>query len=668
MNENSNEEDIVAVAEEDKQHSNDNVAFQPRQTFQSMNFSNSWFHGLASLRDLATQHAPTKSSPCFNNNVLLIKIEAIDKEVDQICIDPLIRIHICNEATGKYISSITKGKSPTMYNGMKVYDAPLAATNPASHESSASIDPMRRLQGDTSSAFFWNEAIFMKEEYERIIHPNTIILFEVLDCGTMNLQSTEDEKEMPCILWGYLKPLGRNGSINIGTRTERSTSECESKEEGEDATKQCRLQLFKCQKDTWFVRRQASRLGLTSPLVPKVFLQYLRQKRMAYDASLYIRVGPESSPLQKPSKVSACKSRELEEEKEHQDDEAESSDADNTSIDLIERFTRLPQEECIIPDTLLFRFNHNGVATLSFSHSGDMLAVASTSHQVHIYELHKGEPIYTSSHRHHGDILDIAWSLDDSIISCASVDSSISIHLLNEATKRESDSHCFDTMFVEPPAYPTSLIFCPSSPRVPLIVAGLSDGSVSLWNLTAPSQSGELLAGVQCHTAAVNAITSDYSTGRIYTGDCEGKIIIWKPRSENAYRGVDFEVLLQLDGLREIGGKSITNLSLSPGICATKKNHRDGVSSLNRSKQLLITIQSNRNSLFKYDLTSHEFSSFCIDTETKESAFTVANFSPDGRYVAGGTQDGRVILMDTAGIHKKVRSVNANCHTGRYQI
>ena len=136
--------------------------------------------------------------------------------------------------------------------------------------------------------------------------------------------------------------------------------------------------------------------------------------------------------------------------------------------------------------------------------------------------------------------------------------------------------------------------------------------------------------------------------------------MIWKPTSNDPIRGIDFEVLVQLDGLREITGKPISYLSLEPaynigGITSTTSTTRNDTTT--RSRQLLVTIQKEHNCLFVYDLTSHELVSFGINTETKQSAFTVAKFSPDGRFVVGGTKNGKIVLMDSSGIHKKV-SVN----------
>ena len=58
-----------------------------------------------------------------------------------------------------------------------------------------------------------------------------------------------------------------------------------------------------------------------------------------------------------------------------------------------------------------------------------------------------------------------------------------------------------------------------------------------------------------------------------------------------------------------------------------------------------------------YDLADHELTNFCIDAEGKEAKFRIATFSPDEKYVVGGTEDGKVMVMDSCGIRKKVGTV-----------
>jgi len=455
------------------------------------------------------------------------------------------------------------------------------------------------------------------------------------------------KREATHIMWGYLKPIGGNNDVNIGTRKIISD---ESKED-EIVLKRCRLQLFKWQKDTWLVRRQAKRMGLYYH-VPKVYLQYLRKHYCMLDSSLYISIGP--TPRELHSRRIKAPEQIREGEKK---DEIPSYDV-NSSINLIRQFERLPEERCQIPDNILFRYDHKGALAASFSSTGEFLAVVSKSHQIHVLNLCTRETEYVSTRCHYEDIVDVVWSKNDSAICCASLDGTISIHLPQELATRQGsqfDTKCYDVLYVEPPSHPTSLSFFSVATNIPIIIVGLNDGAVGFYNLAREPYRMELLAGIRCHTKAVQAIEIDASNARIYTGDDNGKIVIWKTTSDNPTSGMDFEVLLQLDTLRETAGNPILYLSLYQSHRSALKVNDANVT----SRKLLITIEKEENCLYLYDLESHELASFGILTETKQSAFKVAKFSPDGRFVFGA-KDGKIELLDSSGIQKKVRQTIQN--------
>ena len=630
-----------------------------RRAFRSSIFDFSLFNKLKSLHELAISYeSRTKIDQArmsFKNDQLLVTIESIDNEPEEVFMDPFIRIHICNESTGKCITHHAKE------NRTEAHDCPSATTSPASQQS-----PFRASRN--GEAFKWNETLSIKLEYERILNPSIVVLFEVVDCGKVAPSKEEIDECSNSVMWAFLKPISRSGKMTVGYREDMNCSpegegesacKSESKEE-KVVTKKCRLQLFKWQDESWFIRRQKDSLGISLSLVPKVFFQYLRRKQITVESSLIVSVGPELclSPARSPSRFPVMRSEDEETKTEHQGEKEVGTEPKSIPIDYIRPFKRVANAECIIPDNLLFRFNDSGVAALSFSHSGDQLAVALKSNKLNVYNLRKGDNMYDSYYRNQGDILHIAWSMDDSFIACTSLDCTISVFFVANSMQEGNNIKCLNILHVEPPAQPTKLIFHPLSIKVPVIVTGLNNGSVSLWNFSGDFSRLEVLAGIQCHTKAVNAVVSDLSNGRIYTGDDEGHIVIWKPTKGNPLHGVDFEVLIQLDGLREIGGKPILNLSLNPGCLSSIS-----IMQRKRSNQLLITVQDNQNNLFVYDLTtSYELSKFCIqaDAETTECVFSVANFSPDGRYVIGGTKDGRVIVMSASGIRKKVSTVTVH--------
>ena len=112
------------------------------------------------------------------------------------------------------------------------------------------------------------------------------------------------------IAWGFLKTRGANGQLRVGVRQLPKGAKPDLNKEYSDyaadlapSQKVCRLQLFKYQEDTSFVKEQAYHRGLpafvnppATPEVPRVYLQYLRQRRIPYKSSLTVIIGPVSKP------------------------------------------------------------------------------------------------------------------------------------------------------------------------------------------------------------------------------------------------------------------------------------------------------------------------------------------------------------------------------------
>lgn len=619
----------------------------------------------STFRFQSNDHGSSKSASndfdelelCNNDDVIRIEIENIDRVLeDLICVDPSIRIYICNVNTGKNISSpVTIGKKG------------LHTTESAAQSKICS----NTVQCD--------EIVIIQQKYQQILDQNTILFFEVLDCfcapriGSSNACNNNDLHGARSIAWGFLKPIGKNGTtVNIGTRRmpELTSTNHESKqadfESTTTGTERCCLQLFNWQHDSWLIQRQAKRLGLSSPSIPLVFLQYLRQRRRLLRQSLSICISPHQNVctrqalefvLKPGADANECSSNESDEIIEHENQfnttKENRNESEDIDIDLIREYSRHPDSKCIIPDRHFLTLNYCGASALAFSHSGDLLAVASNIHQLCVHDLCKGETCYAASYRHHGAILNLSWSLDDSIVACTSKDGTISVHRIEESMMMGNDKRCHKIEFVEPPSHPTVLAFHPFSSTIPVLVIGSSDGIITLWNLASERKDSnlELLGDKVCHQKAVNAITCDESNGRVYTGDDEGNIIIWRPKSESIMKGSDFEVLFQLrtNALRALSSKPILNLSLR----RQSREKRDDTEST-AGRELLITVQSNSTRLFVYDLADHELTNFCIDAEGKEAKFRIATFSPDEKYVVGGTEDGKVMVMDSCGIRKKV--------------
>ncbi|CAM9948052.1 unnamed protein product [Discosporangium mesarthrocarpum] len=168
-----------------------------------------------------------------------------------------------------------------------------------------------------------------------------------------------------------------------------------------------------------------------------------------------------------------------------------------------------------------------------------------------------------------------------------------------------------------------------------LVVTGAYDHHLRLWDIgeiSAGGQGTELgtLSGKVVHESHVNAIVYDAKNGRLYSGDGGGLIVVWrrtaKGRQPNAYS------VLRKVRHPDIDGKSITSLALAPRL---------------RRGQLLV--QAHGNTLRLFDLSTYQLINPGYAGGAATGSLVRASFSPDGRYVVSGSEEGRLRVWDSQG-------------------
>ncbi|CAM9378289.1 unnamed protein product [Ectocarpus fasciculatus] len=275
-----------------------------------------------------------------------------------------------------------------------------------------------------SSTPVWEEALVFAESYRRLLAPESLVLFELVDFA-MTLSRKEARKGggLVKIAWAFLKPVGARGECNVGVRNgdhfPPSSSSSQEDSGGGECTRRSRLQLFQHQPLSMLARWQARREGFprlpppAAPDVPDVFLQFLLPGRSRpYPATLAVSVGPTS----RPRPVLVARRPKASHEREHHNlsyealaamhqrsrEDRENDEAAGLlpaggrsgsggggggggggmgpSAAAVARTRRLrdKNEPCVLPDRLLHRVyaGQNGAMTLAFSGSGALLAAA----------------------------------------------------------------------------------------------------------------------------------------------------------------------------------------------------------------------------------------------------------------------------------------------------
>lgn len=319
-------------------------------------------------------------------------------------------------------------------------------------------------------------------------------------------------------------------------------------------------------------------------------------------------------------------------------------------------------EPCLLPDKLLHRLTAGtmGASAVRFSNSGRQLAVACCSDKVFVVRIYNPETGHLSHElrpAHFSVIYEVRWSDDDRHLISASGDGTCHIWRINAFPYLgEDDLAVGDAAEAgEPPAAggeeaaaastsklpqrvmtlqhcPPCYIYCAdfvrgsvtnsspsSSPKAggkhetPTMAAltGAFDASVRMWDVVQGRELG-LLGGTILHDRYVNAITMDKRTARIYTGDGEGVVVVWK-RNGDPCDPKSYSVLNRLKH-PDLGGKPLASLMVHPR---------------RRKGQLLVLAQQNCMRLV--DLYTYRSANGGYPGVKCRQSKSTAIFSPDGR-------------------------------------
>ena len=168
--------------------------------------------------------------------------------------------------------------------------------------------------------------------------------------------------------------------------------------------------------------------------------------------------------------------------------------------------------------------------------------------------------------------------------------------------------------------------------KIPLVVTGTFDCAVRLWDPHTGVDLG-LLGGKRFHESHVNCLTFDPKTSRLYSGDGNGTIVIWRKQGTGtANKGEDYVCLRRVDKLKELRGVPITSLSLNPARPTGRG---------------ILLIMGHQNTLRLFDLSTQRLSQVFFTGVDNMDQIIRAIFSPCGTYVIAGSDQGSVMVWNS---------------------
>ena len=192
------------------------------------------------------------------------------------------------------------------------------------------------------------------------------------------------------------------------------------------------------------------------------------------------------------------------------------------------------------------------------------------------------------------------------------------------------------TLQHNPPVYLYCATFQPPAPSAkgndnsaPLVLTGSFDSAIRLWNPTTGSNLG-LTGGKRYHESNVNAMVFDHKTGRLYSGDGEGCIIIWRKQGQGK-AGTDYAVMRKIDKLKELKGVPITSLALDPSRPTGRGQ---------------ILIMGHNNTMKVFDLSTQRLTSSSYAGADNHKSIVRASYSACGKYVVAGSDQGTLMVWD----------------------
>lgn len=450
-----------------------------------------------------------------------------------------------------------------------------------------------------------------------------------------------------------------------------------------------RLQLFEYQVLTWMdqyqARAQWPAASSRNSNMPSVYIQYQKQRRTVVPSTLYIDIRPIIPPIgvgsngssetaaadvkdvaQQPSSAAQVSSSDGVAQDNSAPPPNDQTSPDSSGSPEVEgavspaapassqpttpdqaMSTTDPlivckrgfSETCLVPHRVLCRLptGKRGCSCASFSPCGLYLAAAISSDSdnvmVHIFRVNSSQ-LLRVYRGHRGMVYSLEWSPSSQQLLATSSDGTARLWNVVGTSDVASTRSCTATavwQHTPSPCFVYCGIFHPV--HLELVITGASDGLVRFWNTITQDSSGFEAGRLRISKAALHSVRVEPKSGRLFCGDSHGVLTVWSPPSAKSTsaaasgsgstaRVPSYELVKTI----HTGQTSITSMALHP-----RKHH--------------LLVHTQPNTILQYELRSYLLLNKSYAGVVCEKLLGKSVFSPDGRFVASGSENGVPLLF-----------------------
>ncbi|TMW66313.1 hypothetical protein Poli38472_004078 [Pythium oligandrum] len=519
------------------------------------------------------------------------------------------------------------------------------------------------------SRFQWHAPLVCKLPLSQFLSPRVLVLVEIAErkpprrkkpsvwscrkAKEKNTNADQSRIEYKRVAWCFFRPIGTTGHLKIPTL---------SLDNPTPSNMQRRLQLFEYQPVRWLDMHHARKhwdvenhsKNQPAEKIPAIFVQFQKRVRSPVRCSLHVKIRPvatsiappsprhlegkteqpsnlgnieeESGDNQAPPETEAVQP---DESKESYQTEAEPVDPADDELSPLMLYRRNGLEPCLIPQRVLYRLHtgRKGCSAVAFSPDGLFISAAvhhitTTSDEwvVNIYEIHSG-CLWQVCRGAQSMLHSLEWSSSTAILSAS--EGVVLLWGLSGARNATSVQPQTTWHHTPSPVFVYCAIFMPTDPGI--VISGASDGCVRLWRLRNDDlghHQSESTPVVQWKASdgAIHSVRVEAKSQRLFCGDSLGNISVWTPSGpQDKYKppSTAYERIKVI----QTGQLSIASMQLHP-----RKPH--------------LLVLTHPHTLLHFELRSYLLLHKSYSGITCDHLLVKPSFSPDGRFVVSGSEDG----------------------------